>query len=164
MIAAVALLAEVVLRRSGRLPRRTPMRRGEPLARRSLLRRPRLVERVSPGYVRAKAAWQVARFAAFRRAGGWCEICGTSIWREAYEVHHRRLRSQGGTDGLANLLALCPGPGGCHRRVHDNPEWGYANGWLVHSWADPAAVPVLIASQRAEVLLLPDGGYGRCVA
>jgi hypothetical protein len=123
-----------------------------------LARRVGLV-RVSPAWRRARAAWQVARFAAYVRAGGWCEVCGAALSRDAYEAHHRLRRSQGGTDGPANLLALCPGPSGCHARVHDNPEWGLVNGWLVSSWGDPAREPVLIAS-RGWVLLTP-GGYGR---
>jgi hypothetical protein len=96
------------------------------------------------------------------RSGGWCEVCGTALSRDAYEAHHRLRRGQGGTDALANLLACCPGLSGCHSRIHANPEWALANGWLVSSWGDPEREPVLVAT-RGVVLLTPQG-YGRCVA
>lgn len=74
------------------------------------------------------------------RSGGLCELqCG----RTATEVHHRKLRSQGGRHELSNLLHLCSKD---HREAHDNPELAYALGWLVHSWERPEDVPVLTDS------------------
>ena len=32
-----------------------------------------------------------------------CEICG----QQAVDIHHKKLRSQGGTDEVDNLIALC---------------------------------------------------------
>lgn len=46
------------------------------------------------------------------------------------QIHHRRLRSQGGTHSPTNLVVLCPGH---HREVHDNPARGYACGLLVRA-------------------------------
>ena len=42
-------------------------------------------------------------------------ICG----RSATEIHHRRLRSQGGKDTVDNLVCLCLK---CHRWAHDHPK------------------------------------------
>ncbi len=78
------------------------------------------------------------------RSGYNCE-CGCG--RLASMIHHRRLRSQGGRHELANLLHLNYL---CHADIHANPERSYALGMLVHSWADPADVPVT-TSERTTV-------------
>lgn len=44
------------------------------------------------------------------------------------EPHHRKRRSQGGPNTLANLLDIC---NNCHRYVHDHPDWAYARGLLI---------------------------------
>lgn len=81
------------------------------------------------------------RRAVAERSGGWCELhCG----RRAEHQHHRRLRSQGGQHTLANLVALC---GRCHTKIHANPAHSYEAGLLVHSWDDPADVPVGLGIQ-----------------
>lgn len=54
--------------------------------------------------------------------------------------HHRKLRSQGGTDDPVNILLVSPS---LHRFIHDHPAESYAKGWLVRSWEDPAVVPVV---------------------
>jgi hypothetical protein len=64
-----------------------------------------------------------------------CEICTRE---QAAHTHHRKRRSQGGTDAPANLMRLCFG---CHERVHREPAWAYDNGYLVASWDDPVEVP-----------------------
>lgn len=56
--------------------------------------------------------------------------------------HHRRLRSQGGTDDGANLLAVCFS---CHEHIHRHPWWARSWGLLVPSWQDPAEVPAVPA-------------------
>jgi 5-methylcytosine-specific restriction endonuclease McrA len=69
------------------------------------------------------------------RANGLCEICRSV---PLTEVHHRKRRSQGGTNDLANLLGLCEAD---HKRVHANPSVSYDKGWLLRrsdpetSWA-----------------------------
>ena len=55
--------------------------------------------------------------------------------------HHRRLRSQGGTDEPSNIMLVTPQQ---HDWIHRNPAEAYAIGWLVHSWDDPADVPISI--------------------
>jgi hypothetical protein len=133
------------------------VKRGGPLRRLTPLHRRSGLASTSTQYRRAHAAWKVARFAAYRRSAGFCEICGVAIYRDAYEAHHRKLRSQGGTDAGSNLLALCPGPSGCHARIHMNPTWAKDNGWIVHPAADPALVLVLVAARG--VVHLTDDGY-----
>lgn len=52
----------------------------------------------------------------------------------AVHTHHRKLRSQGGTDDQSNLLAVCLQ---CHHHIHMNPALSYERGWLVKSWDTP---------------------------
>lgn len=59
------------------------------------------------------------------RANGWCEVCGTN---PVQGVHHRKRRSQGGTNAMANLLGLCSD---CHDEIHKNPAWSYELGYLL---------------------------------
>jgi hypothetical protein len=81
-------------------------------------------------------------------------------------LHHRRARGSGGskdsaTNGPANLLYLC-GSGTsphCHGWIESHRTAAYNAGWLVHSWDDPARVPVAIVG-RGPVLLTADGRYG----
>jgi 5-methylcytosine-specific restriction endonuclease McrA len=65
-----------------------------------------------------------------RRAMGMCEICKA---KAGDVIHHRKLRSQGGTNALANLMLLCDA---CHRYVHGHPAMSYAAGYLLHR-SDP---------------------------
>ena len=68
-----------------------------------------------------------------------CQKC----LREAHHVHHRVLRGMGGTSDsyilydLANLVSLCHD---CHTYIHGHPSEAYEEGWIVHSWDDPADV------------------------
>ena len=72
-----------------------------------------------------------AKQAVRRRSGGRCEA-GTEVCTEQVEhVHHRKMRSAGGSHSVDNLLALCHA---CHDWIHANPEESYARGWLLHSW------------------------------
>ena len=48
--------------------------------------------------------------------------------------HHRKLRSQGGSDEPANLLSVCAF---CHEWIHHNVEDAHNMGWLVRSWETP---------------------------
>lgn len=76
------------------------------------------------------------RRAVTARSGGWCEGgCG----RPAAHVHHRKLRSQGGTHDPVNLAHLATV---CHVWAHANPLEAVALGLIVPSWADPAEVPL----------------------
>jgi hypothetical protein len=54
-------------------------------------------------------------------------------------VHHRRLRSQGGRDTPENRALLCgSGTTGCHGWVHAHPKLAMASGWIVSAFGpDP---------------------------
>ena len=85
--------------------------------------------------------WQTARYEALERDNYQCRRC----LRPCHEVHHGVVKGIGGTSdpdiafGAANLACLCPG---CHTFIHANPEYGYESGFLVHSWEDPAEIPI----------------------
>ncbi len=72
-----------------------------------------------------------------KRSDGRCEFPGCR--EKATDFHHRQLRSQGGKNELANLLALDRAH---HRWVHDNPAESYERGLLVKSWQDPREVEI----------------------
>ncbi len=59
------------------------------------------------------------------------------------QVHHRKLRSQGGRDEWEQLLHVCAN---CHAAIHCDPALAYSLGLLVHAHEDPAAVPVRVRS------------------
>ena len=42
-----------------------------------------------------------------------CEVCSC----QAVDIHHITYKSQGGSDEIENLIALCRD---CHNRAHDN--------------------------------------------
>jgi hypothetical protein len=65
--------------------------------------------------------------ALLERAGYRCEMCRVL---PVDHRHHRLRRSQGGTNDLENLLALCHE---CHELVHRYPEVAYAMGWMISS-------------------------------
>jgi hypothetical protein len=92
------------------------------------------------------------------RAGGYCEKCGGTLY-EAYNLHHRKLKSRGGVDPVAPLIA---GHNYCHIQqkdsIHDNPEESERMGFMCPSWVDPAEHP-LIRPDGSIVLLLEDGSY-----
>lgn len=85
------------------------------------------------------------------RAQGRCEFCGELRDRGDTERHHRMRRRDGG-DRLANILLL-------HRRCHawitEHPEAATRGGWIVPTWDDVLAVPVLIRGRR--YVLTDDG-------
>lgn len=74
-------------------------------------------------------------------------------------VHHRKLRSQGGKDTPANLLALHHS---CHNlgthSVHLNPSLAYERGWLVPMGYEPEEYPVTLPDGR-RVLLTAEEEY-----
>lgn len=88
------------------------------------------------------------------RARGRCELCGQPL-RDRCQRHHRKLRSQGGLDDVANLVLLHPN---CHNTVHANPLWAQDHGWIVKSRRNPATVPITLHDVR-PVLLTRDGNY-----
>lgn len=146
------------------MKRRKPLNRGKPLETRTPLRR--TAPKRGPVKARSRARSEVyadLRLVVWERAGGRCERCGTGI-TDGFECHHRKLRSQGGRDDVTNLVALCPGPQGCHSWAHQNPAEAKAAGWIVRSGSDPANVAVVLHDGRTVRLdSLEDGaGYDVC--
>lgn len=92
------------------------------------------------------------RAVLWERCGGHCELCGRAL-TGGFEAHHRRLRSRGGDDSAANLVAVHPG---CHRWIHANPAEATKGGFMVPSWADPAETTIRYMGV-ATVWLRPDG-------
>jgi predicted transcriptional regulator len=71
-----------------------------------------------------------ARKAVRERSGGLCEVRLAVICTgRGQHVHHRLMRSQGGTHDLDNLLDTCLP---CHSHVHANPGWAQSHGFLLH--------------------------------
>lgn len=103
--------------------KRSPLRRSTGLRRIALRRRP--PRRKPNGYTRAEALRrdQGCVLALYEPSHGEC-------WG-ALEVHHRKRRSQGGTDELDNLVTLCTAG---HMWVHAHPAVSFALGLLLHSW------------------------------
>lgn len=55
-------------------------------------------------------------------------------------------------------MLLCgSGTTGCHGWVHGHPAEAYRLGWLVHSWHDPASVPLPGMGGRGAALLDLEG-------
>ncbi len=102
--------------------------------------------------------WEKTRRLVFARDGEKCLRC----LGEAADVHHRRPKGMGGTGnkyiayGMANLVSLCRE---CHTYIHAHPEAAYKTGYLVHSWDDPACIP--IALKVIVVRLTPEGEIQR---
>lgn len=85
------------------------------------------------------------------RSGYVCEACGQD---EATMIHHRKLRSQGGTNDPSNLLHVSAV---CHDRLHKNLDGkSYDRGLLVRRSDDPALVPVVVFT-RTTVLGQSEG-------
>lgn len=93
----------------------------------------------------------------FERCGGYCEMCGHPLTFD-WAIHHRKLRSRGGTNDLANLIAVHHH---CHNlgtnSIHLNPAWATEQGYMVASWEDPAEV-ALVYQSNVKVMLTNDGG------
>jgi HNH endonuclease len=84
------------------------------------------------------------REAVLLRDGHHCRRCGRSVVDFPASVHHRLMRSRGGTDNLANLLLVCgSGTTYCHGDVHHEVTDSTADGFLCHTWENPAEVAVL---------------------
>ena len=88
------------------------------------------------------SAWEshrgrLARRRALERDDGRCLLCGNL----ATDVHHRIPRSLAPARkfDLPNLVSLCRWD---HLWVENTPEESRPRGFLLHSWDDPAAIPV----------------------
>jgi len=85
------------------------------------------------------------------RAAGRCEACGKP--EPNPDLHHRKLRSRGGTSSGCNAVALCRG---CHTWAHMNPE-ATVLGFTVASWDDPALISIPSRMFGLPVYLLSNG-------
>lgn len=121
------------MKRSGPLPRRTPLAQGKPLTRTvgANVPRPRKTQ---------TAEERNARAVVYARSGGRCELCG----RPAESWSHRRAAGQGGKWAPSNGLHLCgDGVRGCHGWLEAHPIDADLMGWrIVHRDPDPALTPV----------------------
>ncbi len=120
------------------MKRGTGLTRRTPLVPSGFLRRPviRLPRRKAR---EERALWAQARRDTYARDGGRCQSCGLPITLQDAQIHHRKLRSQGGGHTLDNLVTL---DASCHRWWHNHPALGYAAGWLIPAGGDPAATPI----------------------
>ena len=116
---------------SGGLTRRTPMKRTGIKRGTSQLKRTPFVRSVTPPPVGGRPAGKANRRARpDEPLASWCEvrIPGLCVGR-ATDRHHRLPRSAGGSDEASNTADSC---NPCHiQGIHGNPEWAYANGWLI---------------------------------
>jgi len=91
-----------------------------------------------------------------QRAGDYCEVCGLPA-QEGMALHHRKLKSRGGKDTVANLLKVHHG---CHNldtnSVHSNPSWAEDRGYMVPSWKDAEEHP--IHKPDGSIVLLQNDG------
>jgi len=89
------------------------------------------------------------------RAKGFCEACG--LPGDNFALHHRKLKSRGGKDEVANLIAIHHK---CHNlgtdSIHLNPEKATVKGFMVPSWAKPSEYPLHL--HGVEVVLLDNEG------
>lgn len=88
-----------------------------------------------------KAIPAATRRAVWERCAETCEACGYWLAREQLHIHHRKLKSQGGTDDPTNLIAV---HFRCHESIHLSPERSYELGHLVRSYEDPTDVSVVL--------------------
>jgi hypothetical protein len=81
------------------------------------------------------------------RCGGRCEARVEGVctgWHE--HTHHRRLRSQGGSDDPSNLVACC---NRCHDWAHRNPVHAEALGLIEFTTYEPESSAV-VRIERVE--------------
>lgn len=72
-------------------------------------------------------AWTTLKQIVWIRDRGKCQRCGT----RGHDVHHKRLKSQGGLDTLTNCVLLCRE---CHTDVHDVDRAGAErDGWIIRT-------------------------------
>lgn len=123
------------LRARTRLQRHTPLRSGG-----SKLKQGKPIRQQSAKQRARRQTWPDLRDAVLARAGGCCDFCAYAIDPDDWECHHRRLKSQGGLDEMANLVALHDA---CHARLHVDRPMAHETGFIVHHPDDPAHTPVL---------------------
>ncbi len=99
--------------------KRSPLQRSKPLQRRTRIKwRP------------TGTLPLLTREALRERANGRCERCRRRDYEVRCDAHHRKLKSQGGTDDLQNLLYLCRS---CHHWAHTHRDVARTEGWIIDS-------------------------------
>ena len=97
----------------------------------------------------------------WERCHGLCERCAIPLNPDDWALHHRQLKSRGGTDDIVNVVALHHH---CHNMgthsVHLRPKDATRRGLIVSSWSDPAQTP-LILDDGTSVILTSAGTYQR---
>ena len=93
--------------------------------------------KAEPKKARTPNAYEVEfrkmRPAIEKRSKGMCEAQTEKCVGAGKQVHHRKLRSQGGSNSEVNLLYVCfP----CHEWIHAHPKTSYERGWLIRGSAD----------------------------
>ena len=87
------------------------------------------------------------------RSEGQCEAMNfPTCTGHAEQLHHRRLRSQGGGHTVENLIAVCSS---CHTWFHREVAAATSQGWIVRSVHEPGEVPMKYRGRPA--LLGADG-------
>lgn len=97
-----------------------------------------------------RPGWQNLRRACKKRDGGRCVLCSVHLTGH-WECHHRKFKSRGGGDHLANLVMLCSL---CHRAVHEE-RVPADSGLALWPSADPAKVPARV---HGVLVMLDDDG------
>jgi hypothetical protein len=134
------------VKRTGPLPRYTPLTGSAPLARSALGRNagPKL-----PAQRRPKPAVPSRlRMELQGRSGGTCEIVLPGCGITAIDPAHRIKQGMGGRHGeakvahdvLSNLIHACRW---CHSICHQQPNLAYRRGWMLREGQNPLEVPVL---------------------
>lgn len=149
--------------------KRTPMKAGKPLERKSYAaparkpikpRRETERRRTRGPQHEGQLPWAEVRLVIFARSHGRCEGCGAPMTVASMEGHHRRTRRVG-PDCPCNALALCAS---CHHgpTVHGGPELAMELGRIVsrHTDTPPYDEPVELHGV-GRVLLDCSGGFTR---
>lgn len=111
--------------------KRTPLLRKSPLVAKTALKRGKGLRKRSKRQAKRERELTKSRRIVRERSGGQCEFPGCR--NRAVHAHHKRLRSQGGSDAPENLLDLCHE---CHEVLHRNPHWANELG-LIQRTGDP---------------------------
>ncbi|UOQ58581.1 hypothetical protein MUN78_07085 [Leucobacter allii] len=73
----------------------------------------------------------------------WSDVPLSSSEMGLHSEHHRQLRSRGGKHRPSNIVSLGgDGTVSEHGWVHAHPTLATILGYMVHSWDDPAEVPI----------------------
>lgn len=109
------------------LKRKTPLKRGKPMARQRMRRTP-----PPPGFT------EETKGRVRRRSANRCEAKTSVCTGRAEHFHHRKLRRFGDHRDV-NCLHVCIA---CHDYIHGHSVMARLMGLMVHSTLDPAEVPV----------------------